>query len=66
MIQDDLYSVFLSGNGPFVKILREALTRDKVKRDKELESNQKKELCLVQLNQRFKMCTTFETIALLI
>ena len=30
-----LYSVFLSGNGPLVKILREALTRDKVKRDKE-------------------------------
>lgn len=31
----DLYSVFLSGNGPLVKILREALTRDKVKRDRE-------------------------------
>ena len=33
--KDELYSVFLSGNGPLVKILREALTRDKVKRDKE-------------------------------
>jgi hypothetical protein len=32
--KDELYSVFLSGNGPLVKILREALTRDKVKRDK--------------------------------
>ena len=30
----DLYSVFLSGNGRLVKILREALTRDKVKREK--------------------------------
>jgi len=32
---NDLYSVFLSGNGPLVAILREALTRDKVKREKE-------------------------------
>jgi hypothetical protein len=31
----DLYSVFLSGNGPLVKILREALARDKVKRGQE-------------------------------
>ena len=30
-----LYSVFLSGNGPLVAILREALTRDKVQREKE-------------------------------
>lgn len=30
-----LTSVFLSGNGPLVAILREALTRDKVKREKE-------------------------------
>jgi hypothetical protein len=29
-----LYSVFLSGNGPLVKILREALVRDKVDREK--------------------------------
>ncbi len=29
---DDLYSVFLSGNGPLVRILREALARDKVLR----------------------------------
>lgn len=34
--KNELYSVFLSGNGPLVKILREALTRDKVKRDKEV------------------------------
>ncbi|MEZ6139335.1 MAG: DUF2075 domain-containing protein [Zavarzinella sp.] len=31
--EDDLYSVFLSGNGPLVAILREALARDKVRRD---------------------------------
>jgi len=30
-----LYSVFLSGNGPLVEILREALTRDKVRRERE-------------------------------
>ena len=32
---NDLYSVFLSGNGPLVAILREALTRDKVLYEKE-------------------------------
>jgi len=31
---NDLYSVFLSGNGPLVAILREALARDKVRREK--------------------------------
>ncbi|MDH5634089.1 MAG: DUF2075 domain-containing protein [Gammaproteobacteria bacterium] len=31
---DELYSVFLSGNGPLVKILQEALARDKVIRVK--------------------------------
>ncbi len=31
----DLYSVFLSGNGPLVAILREALARDKVQRGRE-------------------------------
>ena len=30
-----LYSVFLSGNGPLVDILREALARDKVRRERE-------------------------------
>jgi hypothetical protein len=34
---DDLYSVFLSGNGPLVAILREALARDRVRYDKEHE-----------------------------
>jgi Uncharacterized conserved protein (DUF2075) len=32
---DELYSVFLSGNGPLVSILQEALARDKVARGKE-------------------------------
>lgn len=32
---NDLYSVFLSGNGPLVAILREALTRDQVRQVKE-------------------------------
>jgi len=32
---NDLYSVFLSGNGPLVKILREALVRDKIQRERE-------------------------------
>lgn len=31
---NDLYSVYLSGNGPLVAILREALARDKVKNSK--------------------------------
>jgi hypothetical protein len=33
--ENDFYSVFLSGNGPLVSVLREALIRDKVARDKE-------------------------------
>ncbi len=33
--ENDLYSVFLSGNGPLVAILREALTRDRVFHEKE-------------------------------
>lgn len=32
---NDLYSVFLSGNGPLVAILREALARDRVLQEKE-------------------------------
>ncbi len=39
---DDLYSVFLSGNGPLVAILREALTRDKVRRVKDTGGKVKK------------------------
>jgi len=39
---NDLYSVFLSGNGPLVMILREALARDKVRHEKELGQKLKK------------------------
>lgn len=39
---NDLYSVFLSGNGPLVAILREALTRDKVRHEKERGFKMKK------------------------
>jgi hypothetical protein len=40
----DMYSVFLSGNGPLVKILQEALARDKFRREKEsLRKMRKKE-----------------------
>lgn len=38
----DLYSVFLSGNGPLVEILREALARDTIRRAKESGSRLKK------------------------
>jgi len=38
----DLYSVFLSGNGPLVAILREALTRDKITNEKEHGNKLKK------------------------
>ncbi|MGE5418497.1 MAG: DUF2075 domain-containing protein [Accumulibacter sp.] len=38
----DLHSVFLSGNGPLVNILREALARDKVSRDRSLGIKTKK------------------------
>lgn len=33
--EDDLHSVFLSGNGPLVAVLREALARDRLHREKE-------------------------------
>ena len=39
---NDLYSVFLSGNGPLVAILREALARDKVRHEKETGGKIKK------------------------
>ena len=44
-----LYSVFLSGNGPLVKILCEALARDKVSRAKELGNRVKKGETLSQV-----------------
>lgn len=41
-MENNTTSVFLSGNGPLVAILREALTRDKVKREKEVGRRIKK------------------------
>lgn len=40
--EDELYSVFLSGNGPLVRILQEALARDKVARSAEVGQKVKK------------------------
>ena len=39
---DRFYSVFLSGNGPLVSILREALARDKVRHEKEIGNKVRK------------------------
>ncbi|MFN2491675.1 MAG: DUF2075 domain-containing protein [Pyrinomonadaceae bacterium] len=39
---NELYSVFLSGNGPLVEILREALARDKVRSEKKEGRHKKK------------------------
>jgi hypothetical protein len=39
---NDLYSVFLSGNGPLVAVLREALARDKIRNEKERGKKLKK------------------------
>ncbi len=40
--KNDLHSIFLSGNGPLVSVLRESLTRDKVRQEKEKGINLKK------------------------
>lgn len=45
----ELYSVFLSGNGPLVDILREALARDKVRRKKDSGEKLKKGEALSQV-----------------
>lgn len=47
--QDNLYSVFLSGNGSLVAILREALARDKVRREKEKGTRFKKSTALSEV-----------------
>ena len=46
---NDLYSVFLSGNGPLVEILREALARDKVRREKERGKKLKKGVAMSEV-----------------
>lgn len=47
--EDNLYSVYLSGNGPLVAILREALTRDKVSRERSLSRKLKKSEAMSQV-----------------
>jgi hypothetical protein len=47
--EDDLFSVFLSGNGPLVAILREALARNKVRREKEKGNRFKKTSALSEV-----------------
>lgn len=47
--KDDLYSVFLSGNGPLVAVLREALARDKVRREKDQGNRIKKSSALSEV-----------------
>lgn len=47
--QDDLHSVFLSGNGPLVNILREALARDKVIRERTRGNRIKKATALSEV-----------------
>ncbi len=46
---DELYSVFLSGNGPLVKILQEALARDKVTRSVKAGNKMKKGVALSEV-----------------
>lgn len=47
--ENELYSVFLSGNGPLVAILREALARDKVTREKAAGRKLKKSTVLSEV-----------------
>src|SRR2546429_2323762 len=47
---NDLHSVFLSGNGPLVSILCEALARDRVRRDKEAGKKTTKGAVLSEVN----------------
>lgn len=47
--QTDIYSVFLSGNGPLVNILQEALARDKVAREKAIGNKLTKKQALSEV-----------------
>lgn len=47
--RSDLYSVYLSGNGPLVAILREALARDKIERERARGTRIKKGAALSQV-----------------
>jgi hypothetical protein len=56
---NDLYSVFLSGNGPLVMILREALTRDKVRQEKERGEKISKSEVMRNVKQRIQNVHNF-------
>ena len=43
--QKDEHAVFLSGNGPLVEVLREALTRDQLKRERTSRSAAEQKVC---------------------
>jgi len=47
--KDELYSVFLSGNGPLVAILQEALARDKVRQSRRLGMTVRKGIALSEV-----------------
>ncbi len=47
--KSELFSVFLSGNGPLVQILQEALARDKVRREKVLGKKESKSRALSEV-----------------
>ncbi|MCO6435842.1 MAG: DUF2075 domain-containing protein [Phycisphaerae bacterium] len=47
--ESELYSVFLSGNGPLVAVLREALARDRVRRESEQGRKVKKNSTLSEV-----------------
>jgi hypothetical protein len=55
-------SVFLSGNGPLVDILREAITRDKVTREKSKGRKIKKGEVFSEVKLFIQMFITFEMI----
>ncbi|WVH09757.1 MAG: hypothetical protein EoVTN8_1219 [Fluviibacter phosphoraccumulans EoVTN8] len=58
--ESDLHSVYLSGNGSLVSILRKALARDKISRMKLLGEKLRKGKRKRPLKHLFRMRTTFE------
>jgi hypothetical protein len=56
---NELYSVFLSGNGPLVAILREALARDKVRHEKERGKKVRKGLAMSAVKVRIQNVHNF-------
>ena len=60
-VESEMYSVFLSGNGPLVAILRESLARDKVRHEAAREKKRKARHG-VRLRHSSRMCTTFAMI----